>query len=231
MTVLYVGITGVSIIINYAKLPLVFSQIFIGAFNPKTVTGGAVGSAFIAMRFGMSRGVFSNEAGLATAPIAYSCSEGDEISLGFMGIIEVFIDTIVICTLTALAILCAGEISYGADSTSTLTLNALTSVFGQNIIFVFCPVVCFFAFSSVIGWGLYGMKFAEFLLGKYAKKAFIILFLLLQIPAAIFRSNVVWIVAEILNALMIFPNIMSLLFLINEISDMCFSYKRKHRGA
>lgn len=230
MTVLYIGMTGLAILINYNKIPAAFSQIFIGAFKPTAVTGGVIGSAFIGMRFGMSRGVFSNEAGLGTAPTAYACSEGDEVSLGLMGIMEVFIDTVVVCTLTALTILCAGEISYGVDTASSLTLNALSSVFGKNIIFLFCPVVCFFAFSSVIGWGLYGIKFSEFLFGQDAKNIFLTLFLLAQIPASVFRADAVWVVAEILNGFMITPNITALLFLTNEIADICLLYKRKHRG-
>ncbi len=231
MTFLYIGMTGLAILFNYNKIPAAFSQIFIGAFNPTAVTGGAIGSAFVGMRFGMSRGVFSNEAGLGTAPTAYACSDGDEVSLGLMGIIEVFIDTIIICTLTALTLLCAGDITYGVDTASTLTLNALSSVFGKNIIFVFCPAVCFFAFSSIIGWGLYGIKFTEFLFGKNAKKAFLIVFLLAQIPSAVFRADAVWVVAEIFNGFMIMPNITALLFLTNEIADICFFYKRKHRGS
>lgn len=228
MTVLYIGMTGLAILINYNKIPTALSQIFIGAFKPSAVTGGVIGSAFVGMRFGLSRGVFSNEAGLGTAPTAYACSEGDEISLGLMGIMEVFIDTIVVCTLTALTILCAGDITYGVDTASSLTLNALSSVFGKNIIFLFCPVVCFFAFSSVIGWGLYGIKFTEFLFGKDSKNMFLTLFLLSQIPAAIFRADAVWTVAEIFNGIMIMPNITALLFLTNEVADICSIFCKKN---
>ncbi len=226
MATLYIGMTGLAIALNYSKIPAAFAQIFIGAFNPKAVTGGAIGSAFIGVRFGMSRGVFSNEAGLGTAPVAYACSEGDEISLGLMGIVEVFIDTIVVCTLTALTLLCAGDITYGFDAASGLTLNALSTVFGKNVVFVFCPIICFFAFSSVIGWGLYGIKFIEFLFGKGAKNIFLTLFLLLQIPAAIFRADAVWVIAEILNGLMVLPNITALLLLVNEVADITYHYKK-----
>lgn len=230
MTVLYIGMTLGAIAVNYTKLPSAFAQIFVGAFSPKGVTGGVVGSAFIGVRFGFSRGVFSNEAGLGTAPTAYACSDGDEISLGLMGIMEVFIDTVVVCTLTALTLLCAGDINYGIDTASSLTLNALTSVYGKNIIFVFCPVVCFFAFSSCVGWGLYGAKFITFLLGEHAKKPFLFLFIAAMIPAAVFRADAVWIIAEILNGLMALPNITALLFLTNEVADITYSYKRKLQG-
>ena len=220
MTILYIAMTGIAIAINYDKIPLALSQIFVGAFKPQGVTGGVVGSGFVGMRFGMSRGVFSNEAGLGTAPVAYACSDGDEISLGFMGIMEVFIDTVVVCTLTALTLLCVGNITYGVDTASTLTLDALSSVFGQKIIFLFCPSVCFFAFSSVIGWGLYGTKFAEFLFGKNAKGFFLTFFILAQIPAAIFRADAVWIIAEIFNGAMILPNIASILLLNDTVVEI-----------
>ena len=230
VTFLYIAMTVGAIALNYKKIPSAFSQIFVGAFSPKSVTGGVIGSAFIGVRFGMSRGVFSNEAGLGTAPTAYACSEGDEISLGLMGIMEVFIDTVVVCTLTALTLLCAGDITYGADTASSLTLNALTNVYGKNIIFVFCPAVCFFAFSSVIGWGLYGTKFITFLFGGRAKGVFLSLFVLSMLPAAVFRADAVWVIAEILNGFMALPNVTALLFLTNEVADICGSYKRKLQG-
>lgn len=219
MTLLYIGITMGAIVLNYSKIPSVLLQILIGAFKPRAVTGGVIGSAFIGVRFGMSRGVFSNEAGLGTAPIAYACSDGDEIELGLMGIMEVFIDTVVVCTLTALSILCVGDVTYGQNVTD-LTLISLTAVYGKNIVYIFCPIVCFFAFSSTIGWGLYGTKFITFLFGKKSKKFFLSLFILAQIPAAVFRAEVVWILAEILNGLMALPNISALLFLNDEVAEM-----------
>jgi len=182
------------------------------------------------VRFGMSRGVFSNEAGLGTAPTAYACSDGDEVNLGLMGVMEVFIDTIAVCTLTALTLLCAGDITYGVDTASALTLNALTQVYGKNIIFIFCPVVCFFAFSSTVGWGLYGAKFITFLSGEKAKGPFLFLFVAAMLPAAVFRADAVWVIAEILNGIMALPNITALLFLTNEVADITYSYKRKLQG-
>ncbi len=230
MTVIYICLTVGAIAVNFTKIPYALAQIFVGAFSPSGVTGGAIGSAFVGVRFGLSRGVFSNEAGLGTAPTAYACSEGDETNLGLMGIMEVFIDTVVVCTLTALTLLCAGDITYGVDGASSLTLNALTQVYGKNIIFIFCPVVCFFAFSSTVGWGLYGTKFTTFLLGEKSKKGFLTLFVLAMIPAAVFRADAVWIIAEILNGLMALPNITALLFLTNEVADITHTYKRKLQG-
>lgn len=230
MTVLYIGMTMGAIAVNYTKLPMAITQIFVGAFSPKGVTGGVIASAFVGVRFGMSRGVFSNEAGLGTAPTAYACSDGDETSLGLMGVMEVFIDTVVVCTLTALTLLCVGDITYGVDTAATLTLGALTSVYGKNIIFVFCPVVCFFAFSSTVGWGLYGTKFVSFLWGEKSRKPFLFLFIAAQIPSAVFRADAVWVIAEILNGFMALPNITALLLLTNEVAEVTYSYKRKPQG-
>lgn len=230
MTVLYIAMTVGAIAVNYTKLPAALAQIFMGALRPQGVTGGVVGSAFVGVRFGMSRGVFSNEAGLGTAPTAYACSDGDEVNLGLMGVMEVFIDTIAVCTLTALTLLCAGDITYGVDTASALTLNALTQVYGKNIIFIFCPVVCFFAFSSTVGWGLYGAKFITFLSGEKAKGPFLFLFVAAMLPAAVFRADAVWVIAEILNGIMALPNITALLFLTNEVADITYSYKRKLQG-
>lgn len=220
MTVVYVALTLGAIFFNYRKIPTAFIKIFKGAFNPKSVTGGAVGSAFMGVRFGMSRGVFSNEAGLGTAPIAYACGEGDEIGLGLMGIMEVFIDTVLICTLTALTILCAGDVAYGTGDATGITYAALSNVYGKNVIFIFCPVICFFAFSSTVGWGLYGIKFVNFLAGKGAEKFFTAAFVIAVIPAALFKADAIWTLAEILNGIMALPNVTALLFLANETADI-----------
>ncbi len=220
LTVAYIFLTVGAITVNYKNIPKVFYSVFKGAFSPKSITVGAVGSAFVGMRYGFARGVFSNEAGMGTAPCAYAASEGSEVSLGLMGIIEVFIDTVVVCSLTAFAVLCTVNIPYGIDLSSTLTLTALKSVYGDGVVFVFCPVVCFFAFSSTIGWGMYGIKFMIFLFGAKSKKVFLTLFVAAMVPAAVFRAEAAWVMAEILNGLMIMPNTLALLLLTNEVSDI-----------
>ncbi len=226
LTVAFVVLSGGAIIMNIKNLPTVFCNIFVGAFSPKGVTGGVIGSAFIGMRYGFARGVFSNEAGMGTAPCVYASSEGDEVSLGLMGIMEVFIDTVVVCTLTALAILCTTDISYGTDLSATLTLTALKSVYGNGVLFVFCPVVIFFAFSSVIGWGLYGTKFVTFVFGKKSRNIYLFFFVAAMLPAAVFRAEAAWVIAEILNGLMIIPNTAALLYLTNEVADIAHSAKK-----
>lgn len=219
-TLLYFVMTAGVIFRYFYRLPQVFSNIFTAAFSPSAVTGGAVGSAFIGLRLGMSRGIFSNEAGMGTAPIAYSCAEGGEAELGLLGVFEVFVDTVVVCTLTALAILCVGGITYGQDQGATLTLSALVSVWGKGAVYAFCPALCLFAFSSTVGWGLYGARFVTFLLGAEAKKPFLVLFCLAALAGALFRADTVWLIAEILNGIMAIPNTMVLLLLSNDVADI-----------
>ena len=219
-TLLYFVMTAGVILRYFYRLPQVFIDIFTAAFSPSAITGGAVGSAFIGLRFGMSRGIFSNEAGMGTAPIAYSCAEGSEAELGLLGVFEVFVDTIVVCTLTALSVLCVGGIVYGQDTGAALALSALSSVWGKGAVFAFAPSICIFAFSSTVGWGLYGARFVTFLLGSGAKKPFLVLFCLTAVWGALFRADTVWLIAEILNGIMAIPNTIVLLLLSNDVADI-----------
>ncbi len=157
MAVLYIILAIGIVIINYKNVPQVFASIFKGAFSPASVTGGAVGSFFMSLKKGVSRGIFSNEAGLGTGSIAHACADTSKpVKQGFFGIFEVFVDTIVICTLTALVILCSGvNIEYGTAAGAELTISGFTATYG-NWVSVFTAVaMCCFAFSTIIGWGLY----------------------------------------------------------------------------
>ncbi len=223
-TILYFVLTFGVIVRHFGRLPRVFSDIFTAAFSPSAITGGAVGSAFIGLRLGMSRGIFSNEAGMGTAPIAYSCAEGSEAQLGLLGVFEVFIDTVVVCTLTALAILCVGGVPYGQDTGAALTLSAIVSVWGRGAVFAFCPALCLFAFSSTVGWGLYGVRFVTFLFGARAKKPFLVLFCSAALAGALFRADTVWCIAEILNGIMALPNTATLLLLSDRVEDIALGF-------
>lgn len=212
-TLLYFVMTAGVILRYFYRLPQVFIDIFTAAFSPSAITGGAVGSAFIGLRLGMSRGIFSNEAGMGTAPIAYSCAGGTPRELGALGILEVFVDTVIVCTLTALTVLCVGDIPYGTDLGAALTLSALTAVWGRGVVLLFCPAVCLFAFSSTVGWGLYGTRFVGYLWGSRAVQIFKTIFPLACIAGALFRADTVWLAAEIFNGLMALPNTFVLLML------------------
>ncbi len=217
MTVIYIALSLGVLFVYRERLPEVIKSIFVGAFSPAAVSGGAVGSVFVCMRIGMSRGVFSNEAGLGTAPTAYACSEGNDSALPLFGVFEVFVDTVVCCTLTALVVLSAGDISYGIDIGAASTFSAFARVYGENIIFIFCPVLCCFAFSSILGWGFYGIGFIRYLFGGRRTISYLLLFCLTISLGAVMRADAVWLISEILNGLMILPNITVLLLLSPEI--------------
>lgn len=217
MTIGYLALSIGTLIYFHHALPGVFTDIFIGAFSPRAVTGGAVGSAFVAVKIGMSRGVFSNEAGLGTAASVYCCAENTDRDTALLGVFEVFVDTILCCTLTALCILSAKTVTFGTDTGAAAVFSAFSRVFGRGVVFVFCPVLCFFAFSSIIGWGFYGIGFAEYIFGKIGKGIYLIFFCLVLIFGAVMRVDAAWLVAEILNGLMILPSTLTLFLLSNEI--------------
>ena len=216
MTILYLALSAGVLIAYRENLPQVLKSVFVGAFSPKAVSGGVVGSVFVCMRIGMSRGVFSNEAGLGTAPTVYSCSDGDNKNLPLFGVFEVFLDTVVCCTLTALVVLSAGNISYGTDIGAATTFSAFAQVYGENVIFIFCPLLCCFAFSSILGWGFYGVEFMKYLTRSRRSLSYLTLFCFTICIGAIIRVDAVWLISEILNGLMILPNITALLLLSKE---------------
>ena len=171
MAVIYIVFAFGVVALNFQNIPHVFASIFKGAFSPASVTGGAVGSFFMSMKKGVSRGIFSNEAGLGTGSIAHACADTRKpVKQGVFGIFEVFVDTIVICTLTALVILCSEiPVNYGSAAGAELTILGFTSTYGTWISIFIAVAMCCFAFSTIIGWGLYGSRCIEFLLGTGKK--------------------------------------------------------------
>ena len=160
MAVFYIILALGVVFLNAGRVPEVFKMIFAGAFNPTAFTGGMVGSFLITMRRGVSRGIFSNEAGIGTGSIAHACADTDQpVKQGMFGIFEVFADTIVICTLTALVILCSGVcINYGDAAGAELTISGFTSTYGNWVSIFTAIAMCCFAFSTILGWGLYGAR-------------------------------------------------------------------------
>ncbi|MBQ8797485.1 MAG: sodium:alanine symporter family protein [Oscillospiraceae bacterium] len=211
---------GATVLIMRADaIPGAFEAIFTGAFNPKAVTGGVVGSVFATLRIGASRGVFTNEAGMGTASIAHAAGNvRHPTEQGLMGIMEVFIDTIVICTVTALVILCSGvPITYGIDTGVTLTAEAFSAVSGDWICIPLTFALCCFAIATVLGWGLYGARCAQFLFGDDAWKKFVLLQGVMVIVGAVLNTGTVWLLADIVNGLMAIPNLIALLLLTPEL--------------
>lgn len=215
MAILYIILGFGVIIINIRSVPGVFAQIFTGAFSPRAVTGGIVGSAFTSLKKGVSRGIFSNEAGLGTGSIAHACADTDDpVMQGMFGIFEVFMDTIVICTMTALVILCSGvTISYGEAAGAELTISGFTSTYGNWVSIFTAIALCCFAFSTIIGWGLYGSRCIEFLFGSKLVKPFLVIYSFVSIIGATLDLGLLWDIAETFNGMMAIPNLIALLLL------------------
>ena len=215
MALLYIVLSIGVIAINYQNVPAVFASIFKGAFSPAGVTGGVIGSVFLGMKKGVSRGIFSNEAGLGTASIAHAAADTDNaVEQGYFGIFEVFVDTIVICTMTALVILCSGiTVPYGMDAGAELTISGFTATYGNWVSILTAVALCSFAFSTTLSWGLYGTRCLEFLFGSKVNKPFMVVYSLVAILGATADLGLLWNMAETFNGLMAIPNLIALLLL------------------
>lgn len=226
MAAIYVILALGVVVLNFQNIPSVFGSIFEGAFSPASVTGGAVGSFFMSMKKGVSRGIFSNEAGLGTGSIAHACADTKKpVKQGFFGIFEVFVDTIVICTLTALVILCSGvPVGYGEAAGAELTILGFTSTYGNWVSIFTAVAMCCFAFSTIIGWGLYGTRCVEFLLGTKANKPFMVLYALVAIVGATMELGLMWNIAETFNGLMAIPNLIAVFLLSGVVVKLVKEY-------
>ena len=229
-SVAYIGLCVGALIVTADRIPQALSQILTGAFSPQAVTGGAMGSAFVALRVGVSRGVFTNEAGMGTAGIAHGAAQvRHPVEQGLMGIMEVFLDTIVICTLTALVILCGGEtISYGTDVGVRLTTGAFAASYGDWISIPISAFLCCFAFATMIGWGLYGIRCAEYLLGKTAWKTFAVIQAAVLVVSTLLKTETIWALAETVNGLMAIPNLIALLLLCPQLVRLIAEGKNRY---
>lgn len=229
MAILYICLSLGVILMHAKKIPSVFYSIFYGAFNPSAVTGGIVGSLFISMKNGVSRGIFSNEAGLGTGSIAHACADTNKpVKQGFFGIFEVFTDTIVICTMTALVILCSGvPIQYGQAAGAELTISGFTTVYGNWVSIFTAIAMCCFAFSTIIGWGLYGARCIEFLFSSKWIKPFMIVYSLVSILGATMDLGLMWSIAETFNGMMAIPNLIALFLLSGTVVKLVQEYFSK----
>ena len=226
MALLYILLALGVILLHANRIPLVFSMIFEGAFNPQAVTGGIIGSFFTSMKRGVSRGIFSNEAGLGTGSIAHACADTKKpVKQGFFGIFEVFTDTIVICTLTALVILCSGvPVHYGQAAGAELTISGFTSTYGSWVSIFTAVSMCCFAFSTIIGWGLYGARCIEFIFDEKIIKPFMVAYSLVAILGATVDLGLLWSIADTFNGLMAIPNLIGVFLLSGTVFRLTKEY-------
>ena len=230
MALLYVVLAVGVIILNFSSVPAVFASIFHGAFNPAAVTGGVVGTMFTSLTKGVSRGIFSNEAGLGTGSIAHATADTNEpIAQGCYGIFEVFVDTIIICTLTATTILISGTpITYGQAAGAELTISGFVVTYGNWVtLFTAIALICF-AFSTILGWGLYGTRCLEFLFGSKVNKPFMIAYSLVAIVGATMDLGLLWGIADTFNGLMAIPNLIGLFLLSPVVFRLIKEYFSKN---
>ena len=226
MALFYIVLAIGVILLNLNRIPSVFVSILEGAFRPSAVTGGIVGSMLMSVKKGVSRGIFSNEAGLGTGSIAHACADTKKpVKQGMFGIFEVFTDTIVICTLTALVILCSGtSITYGQAAGAELTISGFTLTYGNWVSLLTAFAMCCFAFSTILGWGLYGARCIEFLFSERITKYFMAAYALVAILGATANLGLMWSIAETFNGLMAIPNLIALFLLSGKVVELTKEY-------
>ncbi|MBH43977.1 MAG: sodium:alanine symporter family protein [Gammaproteobacteria bacterium] len=228
MSIIYV-VGGLFIILKNANVvPDIFALIIDSAFNATAASGGFAGATvWAAIRFGVSRGVFSNEAGLGSSPIAHAAAKtNNPMKQGSISMLEPLIDTLVVCTITAFVILLSGNWLNGING-AALTMSAFDSelpVLGKYIV-VFGLTL--FAFSTIIGWSYYGEKCAEFIFGEKIIPIYRILWIFIIPFGAIIKLNLVWLIADVMNGLMALPNLIALLLL----SPLIFGQTKKLRDS
>ncbi len=242
MVIIYLLGTLFIIITHITTVPAVFVSIFKGAFHLKSAAGGAVGSGVaLAMKMGMKRGVFSNEAGLGSSVMVHSSSNVKEpVRQGMWGIFEVFADTIVVCTLTALTILSSGAIDlstgalagHAADiEASNLMSYSFEQAFGKPGSMFIAIAILLFAYSTVLGWSHYGTKAFEYLFGTKAVIVYRVIFVAMVMFGALVNAQLAWDISDTFNGLMMIPNLIGVIVLSPKVMECTSNYvARKMKG-
>jgi AGCS family alanine or glycine:cation symporter len=242
MVILYLLGTSFIIITHITSIPAVFVSIIQGAFHLKSAAGGAVGSGVaLAMKMGMKRGVFSNEAGLGSSVMVHSSSNVKEpVRQGMWGIFEVFADTIIVCTLTAFTILSSGAIDlstgalagHAADvEASNLMSYAFEQAFGKPGSMFIAVAILLFAYSTVLGWSHYGTKAFEYLFGTKAIIIYRVVFVGMVMFGALVNAQLAWDISDTFNGLMMLPNLIGVIVLSPKVMECTANYvARKMKG-
>lgn len=227
MSLMYIVGSLIAIFSNVHMIPVAFKMIFTTAFSSKAVAGGLLGSV---IRYGVARGIFSNEAGLGSAPIAHAASKNDNpVSEGIIGSLGAFIDTIIVCTMTALVILSSGLVQLdnsgvmiikGNLNGASLTNAAFNKLLPRVGGYIVSMGLVFFAFSTIIGWYYYGSKCIEYIAGLKATKIYKWIWVILTFIGATTSLDTVWNISDMFNGLMAVPNLIGLLALSPLIFEM-----------
>jgi AGCS family alanine or glycine:cation symporter len=224
MAVAYVAAGLMVLMINIERLPAAFALVIDSAFNGAAASGGFAGaSIWLALRMGVARGIFSNEAGLGSAPIAHAAAQTDSpVRQGMIAMLGTFIDTIVVCSITGLAIVMMGVLDSGETGANLTRMAFSRGVPGGE--WVVTVGLCLFAFTTMIGWSYYGERCVAFLLGERAVLPFRLLWVIAIPVGAVAELDVVWILADILNACMAFPNLAALILLAPVVFKLTRDY-------
>jgi len=224
MSVLYIIFTLIVILTHAGNIGHAFGLIFKNAFSTRALAGGATGIAIQqTIIWGMRRSAFSNEAGLGSAAIAHAAADTKgPVQQGLYGIFEVFIDTIVICSLTALCVICSGvDIGWGVKPGSELVTSAFATVFGQKFAALFIAIaLAMFAFSTILGWSLYGTRCVQYLIGLKGAKVYQFIFIIIVVLGSIASLDTVWDIADTLNGLMAIPNFIAVFGLSGVVAKL-----------
>ncbi len=230
MSLFYIIAALIILIINRSAVPHAFNLIITEAFTGTAAVGGFAGAGIAqALRFGVARGVFTNEAGLGSAPIAHAAATTDHpVRQGLWGIFEVFVDTLIVCTMTALVIVSSGLWTEGASGSSLTIMSFSKSLPGNWGGLIVSIGGTLFAFSTILGWEYYGERCAEFLFGKKIIIPYRIIFIPLVILGAVGGLNSVWTIADTFNGLMAIPNLIALLLLRKTVVRLTKDFKEKY---
>lgn len=231
MIAIYVGCSLFVLSLNASEIPHAFGLIFYHAFNPAAATGGFVGATIAAaMRYGIARGVFSNESGMGSAPIAAAAARtNDPVKQALVSMTQTFIDTLVVCSMTALIILTADSWTLGIGA-AELTSASMAETLGPIGNVLVAVSIALFAYSTVIGWNYYGEKAVEYLFGPRAIKIYRIVFTVAVMVGAVTSLEFVWNFSDLMNGMMAIPNLIGLILLskvIKQETDRYFLSKKK----
>ena len=234
MAILYVVLCAVLLICNIKEIPAAFVTIVKGAFHPKAVTGGVVGSVIVAMQKGVARGIFSNESGLGSAPIAAAAAKTKEpVRQGLVSMTGTFIDTIIICTMTGLSIVLTGawqQEGLEGVQVTTYAFQEGLPISGQVVAFLLMLCLVFFAFTTILGWDYYSERCLEYLSGKN-KKAILVyrwLYILAVFIGPYMTVKAVWTIADIFNGLMAIPNMIAIFALSGVVVKETRDFFKRH---
>lgn len=224
MTLFYIAAGIAVLVVNASEIPDAIALIVHSAFNPVAAQGGFAGAAvWAAIRFGVARGVFSNEAGLGSAPIAHASAQtNNPVAQGLVAMLGTFIDTLIVCSITGLAIIVSGSWTSGENGAALTSLAFSTAIpMGNYIVAIALSV---FAFTTILGWSVYSEKCVQYLFGVKAVKPFRVLWILVVPLGAISSLDFIWLLADTLNAMMAIPNLIALALL----SPVVFSLTREY---